>query len=1449
MEELIHLLKLDKDSLKEELYKRLGQIGMSPVNEDGYLYAEGDLPVLLVAHVDTVFKEPPKRLDINEDVISNPEGGLGGDDRCGVYAILKLLEKYSPKRPHVLFTEDEEIGCIGARKAAENLPKPDVKYMIEIDRRGKKDCVFYTCGNKEFAKYVETFGFKTQYGTNTDIVALGEKWDIAGVNLSSGYYNEHTTREHVKFKELQKTIERIDNMIKDLEKAPYYDHQTVLHSFRTYRSAYWDYWDEDDEYGYSYYPRYYGGYATQYGTNNYVPKGGRKYGTSGGIIDLGNGEYENYNIPPRNNRIYEASLTESEKQSKIDEFLKSNKAFDARTPRFITENEECAKASIERDIDSYNFIGVPSANLKSIVSVKALTKRYILHGKSPFFLKENYAVALNSISLDVKSADYVEWYKICSFDKSKTKTKNLIDKVVEKGYVLHEGSPYLLKKDNAVALKSINLDVNSADFFVWPSSSNPDDVQNLINTIVEKGYVLHSESPFILSENYAVVLKSISLDVNSADYVDWQRFGNKEEKTNLINTIIQKGYILHKKSPFCLKDNYAVILNSISLDVNSADYVDWESLEENNTKEEMDELLALLIEKGYVLNENSPFYLAGNYEVAKNSINLDVNSANYVYWKRIGYSSKDNDGEKDKLVDLVIEKGYVLSSKSPNFLLKNPRVILCSLKKDINTCCFLPDVVFNNHKVFKYAITHGANLSLEFLKKRPLNQVHDQTILRYLFEKSRVYKDGSDLYKDRVDSLFIDALNTLPTIETYKSLFLAIAYKRLKDSNIRKSSKEIIFTVLRDSSSFNDVMRFIEDFKETIGDKYKELCDAMQNYYELYHSNLPYRFSKLRPYKDIIDSIIALNTIDEDELFIKQQMAEYNSWLRQFFTFRLDNPVVQEQIKKMSTLLEKNDLDCNSVEITKEWLFKELPFTDEYFEFDKKNLSKFLFRDLYETCLCVRGVSLCNPNSILDDEAYDTLYNILVNKGFIWLIILLYGVDCTYKNRNICSYGITEEKIAGLINRAKELVTLMRKLDLDINNYGDLLLLIGMNYVADSRNIDILGLDVLEEICSNNDDLGGNTKDVVTCCQKLVMKMAGRSKSTVPYVSGEKEILYVDGETKKYKYSLYDSQDVDVLLDKTDISYEFRVNGQYNDLFHYCCLDKNGFIIKITDKDGNFIGRTGGFRNGNCVFLNKLETIQGYSCRDVGILELLIKACEDIVRTSQENELEKDKIDHVFAPFFAPYSNKNIESNITFDVMDKIGYKPMEMASQDWEDFIDNNKNILNESTYSINGFYTDYRYYDAVCMASIKEPSELNPEDLRFGDVEAVYERTRNKIIATTNIDSNIIRKIKKIKGIDSYINGQKNEEVIVPEGATVFVGDNWYIIYCYCAIVESCVLDCDEKAKREFELTCERLSKESNELVQQQVGFVQPMQGFLYNNKPKIELLTDSVNKGNGI
>lgn len=190
-----------------------------------FLIAVGELPVALVAHVDTVFTYPPEDVyyDRVKNVMWSPDG-LGADDRAGVYAITQIVK--SGYRPTIIFTTDEEIGGLGARALIDSYKEAptDLKYIIQVDRRGSNDCVFYNCGNTEFEKYVEGFGFVTSIGSFSDISIICPAWGIAGVNLSIGYYDEHSRSEILHIGQMLSTIQKIKHMLDASHTASTYEY-------------------------------------------------------------------------------------------------------------------------------------------------------------------------------------------------------------------------------------------------------------------------------------------------------------------------------------------------------------------------------------------------------------------------------------------------------------------------------------------------------------------------------------------------------------------------------------------------------------------------------------------------------------------------------------------------------------------------------------------------------------------------------------------------------------------------------------------------------------------------------------------------------------------------------------------------------------------------------------------------------------------------------------------------------------------------------------------------------------------------------------------------------------------------------------------------------------------------------------------------------------------------
>ena len=210
---LMKILKMEQREVKKYGKKVLKQHGYTTKLGDGFLMAQGDLPVILVAHMDTVFKAPKYvDYDIKKGIMS-AKTGLGADDRAGIYSILNIVE--SGYKPSILFLEDEEVGCIGAKWFITNKLAKSLKgnFFIELDRKGKDDVVYYDCINRDFSDYIESFGFKPQYGAYSDISVICPSFDLAGVNLSIGYYDQHTPNETLNINEMENTIEKVKNIL------------------------------------------------------------------------------------------------------------------------------------------------------------------------------------------------------------------------------------------------------------------------------------------------------------------------------------------------------------------------------------------------------------------------------------------------------------------------------------------------------------------------------------------------------------------------------------------------------------------------------------------------------------------------------------------------------------------------------------------------------------------------------------------------------------------------------------------------------------------------------------------------------------------------------------------------------------------------------------------------------------------------------------------------------------------------------------------------------------------------------------------------------------------------------------------------------------------------------------------------------------------------------------
>ena len=241
------LCRMPQKALKAYLVKELNMI-----EGDGYAFYEGTFPVLLTAHMDTVHVQPVQTAVIyknknGNDCISSPQG-IGGDDRCGVYIILRILKR-TEFRPAILFCEGEEDGGIGSHQFAQSCFIDDLKklkFFIELDRGNANDLVYYYDENIDFHDWcAEVTGYKENDGSFSDISVLCPATGIAGVNISCGYYHAHTLSEYVCFPEMLATVQAVKKLLERENEVEQFEYNEVKFNYANWFSRY-DIYDEYD---------------------------------------------------------------------------------------------------------------------------------------------------------------------------------------------------------------------------------------------------------------------------------------------------------------------------------------------------------------------------------------------------------------------------------------------------------------------------------------------------------------------------------------------------------------------------------------------------------------------------------------------------------------------------------------------------------------------------------------------------------------------------------------------------------------------------------------------------------------------------------------------------------------------------------------------------------------------------------------------------------------------------------------------------------------------------------------------------------------------------------------------------------------------------------------------------------------------------------------------------
>jgi hypothetical protein len=216
-------------------YLRDADIGYE-IDTAGNIYfenhVEGEKRILMNAHMDTVGSAAPTIIvehqkDKGTILRSTNNQVIGGDDKCGVFAVLKTINNKAIDTPlSGLLTVSEETGCNGARHAMEHHSNKfkDIVFNITVDRNGNTDIItqnsdYQLCSDvmeKMMGEWGKEFGLETTSGSISDVSEIVSTLNINGINLFAGYYNAHSGKEYVVMEHLFRSLAFIQHILPKL---------------------------------------------------------------------------------------------------------------------------------------------------------------------------------------------------------------------------------------------------------------------------------------------------------------------------------------------------------------------------------------------------------------------------------------------------------------------------------------------------------------------------------------------------------------------------------------------------------------------------------------------------------------------------------------------------------------------------------------------------------------------------------------------------------------------------------------------------------------------------------------------------------------------------------------------------------------------------------------------------------------------------------------------------------------------------------------------------------------------------------------------------------------------------------------------------------------------------------------------------------------------------------
>lgn len=627
--------------------------------------------------------------------------------------------------------------------------------------------------------------------------------------------------------------------------------------------------------------------------------------------------------------------------------------------------------------------------------------------------------------------------------------------------------------------------------------------------------------------------------------------------------------------------------------------------------------------------------------------------------------------------------------------------------------------------------------------KKYFSKISSNKILKQMTENEfiNVIKSRDNLYGKLLNGVNANFNINLSNLD-FERMIISILNKQDEETyKILNIKKPEFYDDIKQMKSFRRLRaNYVRKIRENIKPELYGICEKYLNN-PLENKNLKSYFSQeqilflndiinlMKESKSIVDFNNDMLFLSEYKEFTKENKKELEKFNYDISIFNEIKKIIFDMyIREKETYNELYKIveeDVNNKELSGDIIFNDSNFelTDFSYAFDEKIIKNFISKLEEESFLS------------LNNYEYMKLKDLLISDKLL--------APMLYDNLN-------QAKLYELINNFHNIYSIMDYSLINKSNLDLIFKKLNVYKYANGKQINMLGLEVVEKIINSNQFMDvkvtdDDIKERLVKAEDLLNRAENVTLSTVPYIDVNKNGVYI---------SRYLNNDPKILTSGIDTNSCFKLSANDNDFLYYTILNKNGFVIKFTNKDGKLLGKAIGIRRNNILEINgirnsdnsNLITSKEQYTQYKNMLEAFDLYASKIIEETKDTNTPIDFV----------VSNKaglleSSEFNDRYEILGSHLFdNPIDTTNDDWYKFVHTydgcKKNYLQQASDNTI-FTTDFGHYPVVM---IKKRDGKNLErlfDISYDDPEAIYERpdSRGKVIHNY-IDSDFIRKVKGV-------------------------------------------------------------------------------------------------------